>query len=110
MYTRTSKASPGMKECPGWCDALEAYDRQRKAQKAAVFSSPELKTEKLARDERVALRALEAERVNTKGMLVLALLSDKCAKGGCASKGDTDAICPGWCTIARQAWNAWWSR
>ncbi|WP_165056823.1 MULTISPECIES: hypothetical protein [unclassified Adlercreutzia] len=108
VYTRPSKTSPGMKECPGWCNALEVYDKQRAARDAAASNSPESKTGKLARDERAALQALEREKAGTKDALALMLLSDKCAKDGCVSKDDTEGICPGWCATAHQAWDAWW--
>ncbi|WP_165246596.1 hypothetical protein [Adlercreutzia sp. ZJ141] len=109
VYTRLSKASPGMKECPGWCRALEVYDAQCKARDAAKTGNAESKTGKLARDEQAALRAFEEENLSTKDVLVLMLLSKKCARGGCANSNDTDIPCPGWCGIAHDAWDRWWS-
>lgn len=108
VYTRPSKASPGMKECPGWCEALEIYDKQRSMQAAAM--SEKVKTSKLARDERSAIRALENGKVSTKDVFVLILLSEKCASDGCKQSDDLATTCPGWCAIARRAWDVWWER
>ncbi len=109
-YTRPSKTSPGMKDCPGWCDALDVYEEQRKAQAAAASGDAKSKAGKLARDEKAALRAYENGDVSAKDTLILMLLAEKCAKSGCANAGDPEASCPGWCSVAHKAWDMWWSR
>lgn len=110
VYTRPSKTSPGMKKCPGWCDALDVYEEQRKARTAAITGDAKSKTGKLARDERTALRAYENEDVGTKDALVLMLLSEKCAKSGCVNTDNSKASCPGWCSVAHKTWDMWWSQ
>ncbi len=110
VYTRPSSTSPGMKECPGWCDALDVYEEQRKAQAAAISGDTESKAGKLARDEKAAVRAYENGDVSTKDTLILMLLAEKCAKSGCANTDNAEVLCPGWCSVARKAWDAWWSR
>ncbi len=108
-YAKPSKASPGTEECPGWCDALDLYDKQR-AMRAAASGDAESKAGKLARDERAAIQALENEQVSTKDVLALIFLTERCANGGCAESGEAEEPCPGWCAIAYEAWDRWWAR
>lgn len=110
IYTRPSKTSPGMKECPGWCEALELYDRQCAMRTATKSGDTKSKTGKLARNEQEATQALERGEASTEDVLTLILLAKKCAKDGCASTGNSEALCPGWCAIARKSWDVWWSR
>ncbi len=110
VYTRPSKTSPGMKECPGWCEALELYDKQCAMQTAAVSGDTESKIGKLTRDERAAIQALESEQLSTKDVFILFLLAERCAYSGCAYSEDSEASCPGWCEVARRAWDAWWAQ
>lgn len=110
VYTKPSKTSPGMKECPGWCEALELYDKQCALQASATSSDTKSKIGKLTRDERAAIQALENTQVSTKDVFVLTLLSERCAKSGCAQSSDFKESCPGWCEVARRAWDIWWAQ
>lgn len=116
VYTKPSKAGPGMSECPGWCDALEAFDRQRALRARATTEGAQAKPGRLARAEARALERSGQGAPSTSDVLTLFLLAEKRKADGCV-KDAPGALprsgvnaCPGWCGVAASSWDAWWQR
>ena len=104
---RLSKASPGMDECPKWCDAIEKFEDLQKKRAQQLEEHP--KPRPLTKFEQKVIEDLGCGIApETQGMLSLSMLCMQCEADGCAKLDDKHGTCPGWCDRTREAWNLYW--
>lgn len=89
---KNSASSRSMDICPGWCDALSAYENRVARQNTVRKTSTPIKPRRLTRAEKLAFMHFDDGALSVSDMLAIELSCQARKDDGCVKESDSSGI------------------